>query len=164
MSELFVGMFEKSGIPYENQLEDSQLFFGETLDNGKWDLGEWAWVGSPGLSGLISIHDVWDPEAPPPDGSNYYRWGTEDSSVIDDATARFAEVRDEMNATIDNATLITLIEEAENILADELVILPLYARLVTAAVWADEISNFKHNPTQASHTWNVEYWFRTDLS
>jgi len=164
MSELFVGMFEKSGIPYENQLEDSQLFFGETLDNGKWDLGEWAWVGSPGLSGLISIHDVWDPEAPPPDGSNYYRWGTEDSSVIDDATARFAEVRDEMNATIDNATLITLIEEAENILADELVILPLYARLVTAAVWADEISNFKHNPTNASHTWNVEYWFRTDLS
>ena len=68
MSELFVGMFEASGIPYENQLEDSQLFFGETLDNGLWDLGEWAWVGSPGLAGLISIHDVFDPEAPPPDG------------------------------------------------------------------------------------------------
>jgi len=164
MSELFVGMFEKSGIPYENQLEDSQLFFGETLDNGNWDLGEWAWVGSPGLSGLISIHDVWDPEAPPPDGGNYYRWGTEDSSVIDDASARFAVIRDEMNATIDNAALVTLIEEAENIIADELVIIPLYARLVTAAVWEDEISNFKHNPTQASHTWNVEYWFRTDLS
>ncbi|KAJ8355318.1 hypothetical protein AAFF_G00069720 [Aldrovandia affinis] len=28
-----------------------------------------------------------DPEAPPPDGGNYYRWGTEDSSVIDDTTA-----------------------------------------------------------------------------
>ncbi|MGI9665990.1 MAG: ABC transporter substrate-binding protein [Acidimicrobiia bacterium] len=163
MSELFVGMFEKSGIPYENQLEDSQLFFGETLDNGKWDLGEWAWVGSPGLSGLISIHDVWDPEAPPPDGSNYYRWGTEDSSVIDDATARFAAVRDEMNATVDNAELVTLIEEAENILADNLVIFPLYARLVTAAVWEDEIGGFKHNPTNASHTWNIENWYRTDI-
>ncbi|MGI9585727.1 MAG: ABC transporter substrate-binding protein [Acidimicrobiia bacterium] len=164
MSELFVGMFEKSGIPYENQLEDSQLFFGETLDNGKWDLGEWAWVGSPGLAGLISIHDVWDPEAPPPDGGNYYRWGTEDSSVINEATAEFATIRDAMNATIDNAELIELIGQAETILADELVILPLYARLVTAAVWADEISNFKHNPTNASHTWNIEYWFRTDLS
>jgi peptide/nickel transport system substrate-binding protein len=163
MSELFVGMFDKSGIPYENSLEDSQLFFGETLDNGKWDLGEWAWVGTPGLAGLISIHDVWDPEAPPPDGGNYYRWGTEDSSVIDDATARFAVVRDEMNATIDAAELAVLIEEAENILADQLVIIPLYARLVTAAVWEDEISNFKHNPTQASHTWNLEYWYRTDL-
>lgn len=162
MSELFVGMFEKSGIPYENQLEDSQLFFGETLDNGKWDLGEWAWVGSPGLSGLVSIHDVWDPEAPPPDGGNYYRWGTEDSSVIDDATARFAEVRDAMNATIDSEELLALFNEAENILADNLVIIPLYARLVTAAVWEDEVGNFKHNPTQASHTWNVEYWYRTD--
>ncbi len=163
MSELFVGMFEASGIPYENQLEDSQLFFGETLDNGKWDLGEWAWVGSPGLSGLIGIHDVWDPEAPPPDGSNYYRWGTEDSSVSDAATARYAEVRDAMNATVDDAELTALINEAENILADNLVIIPLYARLVTAAVWEDEIGGFKHNPTQASHTWNIENWYRTDI-
>ncbi len=163
MSELFVGMFDASGIPYENQLEDSQLFFGETLDNGKWDLGEWAWVGSPGLSGLIGIHDVWDPEAPPPEGSNYYRWGTEDSSVINDATARYAEVRDAMNATVDSAELEALINEAENILADNLVIFPLYARLVTAAVWEDEIGGFKHNPTQASHTWNIENWYRTDI-
>jgi peptide/nickel transport system substrate-binding protein len=163
MSELFVGMFEASGIPYENQLEDSQLFFGETLDNGKFDLGEWAWVGSPGLSGLVGIHDVWDPEAPPPDGGNYYRWGTEDSSVIDDASMRFAEVRDAMNATVDPEELTQLIQEAENLIADDLVIIPLYARLVTAAVWEDEIGGFKHNPTQASHTWNLEYWYRTDL-
>lgn len=163
LSELFVGMFEASGIPYENQLEDSQLFFGETLDNGIWDFGEWAWVGSPGLSGLIGIHDVWDPEAPPPDGGNYYRWGTEDSSVIDENTARFAEIRDAMNATVDEEELIALIQEAEQILADQLVIIPLYARLVTAAVWEDEVGGFKHNPTQASHTWNLEYWYRTDL-
>ena len=162
MSELFVGMFEKSGIPYENQLEDSQLFFGETLDNGSWDLGEWAWSSSPGLAGLVGIHDVFDPESPPPDGQNSYRYGTEDSSVIDDASARFAEVRDEMNATVDPDELAALITEAETILADQVVMIPLYARLVFAAVWEDEIGNFKHNPTQASETWNVEYWYRTD--
>ena len=162
MSELFVGMFEKSGIPYENQLEDSQLFFGETLDNGKWDLGEWAWQGSPGLSGLVAAHDLFDPEAPPPEGSNYYRWGTEDSSVIDDATARFAEIRDAVNATVDETELAALFAEAEAILADNLVIYPLYARLSTAAVWEDEVGGFKHNPTQATDTWNLEAWFRTD--
>ncbi|NNF64314.1 MAG: hypothetical protein HKN07_08625 [Acidimicrobiia bacterium] len=162
LSELFVDMFEAVGIAYENQLEDSQLFFGETLDNGRWDLGEWAWVGSPGLSGLVSIHDVWDPEAPPPDGSNFYRWGTPDSANINDATARFAEVRDEMNATVDDAELTALVQEAEQILADEVVIIPLYARLVTAAVWGDEVGGFKHNPTQASHTWNMEEWYRVD--
>ena len=163
LSELFVDMFSAVGIDYENQLEDSQLFFGETLDNGRWDLGEWAWVGSPGLSGLVSIHDVFDPEAPPPDGSNYYRWGTEDSVIIDDNTARYAEIRDEMNASVDEAVLIPLFNEAEQILADQLVMIPLYARLVTAAVWGDEVGGFKHNPTQASHTWNMEGWYRVDL-
>jgi len=163
MSELFVDMFAAAGIPYENQLQDSQLFFGETLDNGKWDLGEWAWVGSPGLSGLIGIHDVFDPEAPPPDGANYYRYGVEaEGATPDAASARFAEVRDEMNQTVNPEELTALIHEAENILADNAVMHPLYARLVTAAVWEDEIGGFKHNPTQASHTWNIEEWYRTD--
>ncbi len=163
MSELFVGMFEASGIPYTNELQDSSLFFGETLDNGQWDLGEWAWVGSPGLSGLVGIFDVWDPESPPPDGGNYYRWGIgEEGAYTDEATARFAEVRDELNATVDPAELEALINEGENLIADNLVIIPLYARLVTAAVWADEVGNFKHNPTQAGHTWNMEFWYRTD--
>ena len=65
LSELFVDMFGAiDGLDYSNDLEDSQLFFGETLDNGTFDLGEWAWVGSPGLAGLVSIMDVWDPENP----------------------------------------------------------------------------------------------------
>jgi ABC-type transport system substrate-binding protein len=163
MSELFVGMFEAAGIPYENALEDSQLFFGETLDNGKWDFGEWAWQGSPGLSGLVAAHDLFDPEAAPPEGSNYYRWGTEDSSVIDAATQRFAEIRDAVNATVDEAELEALFAEGEAIIADNLVIMPLYARLTTAAVWEDEVGGYKHNPTQATDTWNIEDWYRTDV-
>ncbi len=163
LSELFVGMFEAVGIAYENQLEDSQLFFGETLDNGRWDLGEWAWVGTPGFAGLVSIHDVWDPEAPPPEGGNYYRWGTEDSSVIDDSTARFAEIRDLMNATVEAAELEALIAEAEQILADQVVIIPLYARLDPGAYWGDELGGVKHNPSTASIAWNMEEWYRVDL-
>jgi peptide/nickel transport system substrate-binding protein len=163
LSELFVDMFGAVGVEYENQLEDSQLFFGETLDNGRWDLGEWAWVGSPGLSGLVSIHDVWDPEAPPPDGQNSYRYGTEDSTVNDENSQRFAEVRDAMNATVDEAELTTLINEAENILADQVVIIPLYARLDPGAYWGDELGGVKHNPSQASIAWNMEEWYRVDL-
>ncbi len=163
MSELFVDMFAAAGIPYENQLEDSQLFFGETLDNGLWDFGEWAWVGSPGLSGLIGITDLWDPETPPPDGQNYYRYGVEaEGAFSDDASVRFAAARDEMNATVDPDELTALINEVENILADNAIMHPLYARLVTAAVWEDEVGGFKHNPTQAGHTWNIEDWYRTD--
>lgn len=165
LSELLVGMFEAVGITYRNELEDSQIFFGETLDNGRWDLGEWAYFGEPGIADLVKIFDVWDPQgAPTEGGTNYYRWGTEDSSIVDDSTARFGELLDEMKATVDEEALIPLINEAEKILADNVVLIPLYARLVTAAVWGDEVAGFKHNPqTGASHTWNIEDWRRLDL-
>lgn len=163
LSELFLDMFAAVGVEYENQLEDSQLFFGETLDTGNWDLGEWAWVGTPGFAALIADFDIFDPEGQPPEGSNFYRWGTPDSSVIDDNTARVAEIRDALNATLDDTVLVPLIQEAERIIADQVVIIPLYQRLVVAAVWGDEIGGFKHNPTGASHTWNIEDWYRTDL-
>ena len=163
MSELFASMFEIAEIPYDNDLEDSQLFVGETLSTGRLDLGEWAWIGSPGLSGLVASFDLFDPEAPPPVGSNYYRWGSEGSSVSDEATERFAELRDAANTTVDEAELLPMIAEAEALIADNLVIIPLYARLVTAAVWADRVGGYKHNPTQSADTWNIERWFRLDL-
>ncbi len=164
LSELFVDMFVAAGIPYRNQLEDSQLFYGETLDNGTWDTSEWAWVGYPGLRALVGVTDLWDPEAdPPPNGQNYYRYGAAvEGAYTDAATERLAAARDEMNATVDSDELTALIQEVENIFADNAVFHPLYARPVTAAVWADEIGGFKHNPTQAGFTWNVEDWYRAD--
>ena len=175
LSQLFVSMMEDAGILYEAQLEDSSLFFGETLDFGNWDLGEWAWVGTPGLAGLVSIHDVFDPEGAPPGGQNYYRWGTAEvtgeetegfnqgpSAVIDEHTARFAELRDLINSTVDEGELIPAIAEMEAILADQVVFIPLYQRLDPGAVWADEIGGYKHNPSQAGSEWNMEVWYRAD--
>jgi peptide/nickel transport system substrate-binding protein len=176
LSQLFVEMFEDVGIIYEIQLEDSSLFFGETLDFGNWDLAEWAWVGSPGFSGLVAINDIFDPGGAPPGGQNFYRWGTPavdgqdpegfnqgESAVIDEFTARFAELRDELNATVDERELVALINEAEGLIADQAVIIPLYGRLDPGAVWADELGGYKHNPSQAGDTWNVEEWYRVDL-
>ena len=163
LSELLVDMFSAVGITYENALEDSQLFFGETLDTGTWDLGEWAWRSNPGLSGSVALFNLFDPEAPPPEGLNFYRWGTPDSSVIDEHTARFAELRDEMNLSVDAEVLVPLMQEGEQLLADQMVILPLYAHAVASAVWADEVGGFKSNPTKAGNTWNMEEWYRVDL-
>jgi ABC-type transport system substrate-binding protein len=176
LSQLFVGMFEASGIGYDTALEDSSIFFGETLDFGNWDFGDWAWLGTPGYAGLVSSIDLYDPEGAPPDGSNFYRWGTPEvtgqdpvgfnqgpSSVIDENTVRFAELRDLMNTTVDVALLTEYVHEAERILADQVVIIPLYQRLDPGAVWADTVGGFKHNPSQASVTWNIENWYRVDL-
>ncbi len=173
LSQLLGPMLADGGMDYEAQLEDSSLFFGETLDFGRWDVGEWAWVGAPGLAGLVTIHDVFDPESPPPNGQNFYRWGTPavsgldppgfnqgPSSVIDTHTARFSALRDLANSTVDDAELIPYLQEMERILADQAVIVPLYQRLDPAAVWADEVGGFVHNPSQAGDTWNVAEWYR----
>ena len=68
-----------------------------------------------------------------------------------------------MNRTVDDSELSQLVAEAEEVLADQMVILPLYARLSVGAVWEDEVGGFRMNPTRASHTWNVEFWYRSDL-
>ena len=151
------------GIDFEQQLEDSSLFFGETAPNGTGDLQEWAWLGTPGLAGVVGILDIWDPENPGPDGDNWYYWGTEGSTVVDDATARFLALRDEANSTVDEDELIALIQEAEALLAEQVVIVPLYARLVVAAYWADEVGGVKHNPSQEGYTWNIGEWHRLDI-
>jgi peptide/nickel transport system substrate-binding protein len=164
LSELFLTMFEEAGIPYKADLEDSQLFFGETFVAGNWDLGEWAWLGTPGLSALVGTHDLFDAESPPPDGNNMYNWGTVGSSVEGDAApVRFAEIRDAVNATVDLDELLPLFQEAEQLIADEVVIIPLYARLSVGAAWGDEVGNFKHNPTPYGHGWNQEFWYRADV-
>jgi len=161
-ADAYAEMFAEAGIPMELELMDSQLFFGEVLDDGTWDIGQWAWVGSPGLAGLVDVHDLFDPDNPPPDGANYYRWGTRDSSVRDDHTERYAELTDAMHATVDDTELRELISQAEEILADQAVLLPLQARITLGAVWADEIGGYEFNPSQAGHTWNIERWYRTD--
>lgn len=175
IANLLEEMLEEVGIDVELELEDSSIYFGKTLDYGTWDMGLWAWVGTPGLAGLVAIHDIFDPDGPPPDGQNFYRWGTlavtgseepgfdqGPSSVIDEHTERFAEIREAMQETVDRDQILDLVRQAESILADQVVIIPIYGRLDLGAVWADEIGGYVHNPSQASDTWNIESWYRVD--
>ncbi len=182
MSLLLGEMLEAAGIAYEVRLEPAITFFGETIDFGLYDIGEWAWKNSDefaSLSSLVAVHDFWDPEAPPEPGPkilNIYRWGTPavvgidpegfnqpESSVIDESTARFGELRDRMNETVDERELIGYINEAEDILANNVVIIPLYQQLDPGAVWADEIGGYIHAPSIGGDTWNIERWYRADL-
>jgi peptide/nickel transport system substrate-binding protein len=163
LSELLAEMLGDVGIEYENSLENSQMFFSETRDAGLWDMASWAIQGPPGLSGALALFDVFDPDKAPPEGQNVFQWGSPDSSVVDENTEHYAELYDQMEQTFDPDQLAALMQQAEQILADQVVIIPLYARLVAAAAWGDEVAGFKHNPTSASDTWNIEQWYRADL-
>lgn len=59
--------------------------------------------------------------------------------------------------------LIGLINETEGILADEVRSIPLFRRLDPGAVWTDEVAVYRHHPSRAGDTWNLEEWHRIDL-
>jgi peptide/nickel transport system substrate-binding protein len=174
-------MLAEAGVAVTLELEDSALLFGETLLAGTWDVGVWGWEAGPGLAPLVRAHDLWDAEGVPPFGTNYQRWGTPavtdaepvatssgvvdlnqgESRVIDDSTARFGTLRDRMQGIVDEQALLALVADAEALLADQVVFVPLFARLWVGAVWADRVGGYVPNPLL--DTWNVEQWHRLDL-
>ena len=162
------------GIDTRLALEDSALFFGRTFDRGTWDLGIWAIGGEPGLSGAVRALAWLDPAGPPPAGRNYARWGTPAvagvsnafdqaaSTTINDNTRAYAALMEQMSATVDRAELLAAVAEAEEILADQVVLIPLAAHSHALVSWPERIAGVRHNPTRASFTWNLERWYRAD--
>ena len=53
--------FSDVGIQYEPIYLDSVIFFGETLAQGTFDIGLWAWVNDGGYANAIALADLFDP-------------------------------------------------------------------------------------------------------
>jgi len=166
-------MLDAVGIDARLTVENADLFFGTTFDLGSWDLGMWAWETAGGLSGVARTFAHWDPAGPPPIGFNYQRWGTPAvsgygpdldqaaSTVSDAATARYAAILEEMRATAERDRLVDLAAEAEEILADQVVIIPLATRGNAVAWWSDAVAGVRHHPARPA-TWNLDRWYRLD--
>jgi ABC-type transport system substrate-binding protein len=153
-----VVMLNDAGIGAELQLEDSSLFFGQTLDNGTWDVAAWKFVGSPGRTGAVAFVEMFDPDGLPFVGNNFFRWGTVDSLVTNRFTRQYAKIIDDLRETIDPAEIDRLLVRAETLLAERMVLLPLIVHEQSGAVlWADQVSGITANPAQ-SELWDVENW------
>lgn len=87
---------------------------------------------------------------------------TTTSSRDDAAVGRFRELLAAIRSTASRERVFELAGEMEQILASEAVIIPVWSRLNLGAVRADVIAGFVHNPSSASHTWNIESWYRVD--
>lgn len=175
IGRLIAGMLTEAGIEATVDLWDAAIFFGPThMDAGAWDLAGWAWIAAPGPAGVLGTLSLYDPDLPPPqaNAANYSRWGTpavsgevfpynQGPSLVRDAyTTRYAEILDEMRATADHDRFAALAREAENILADQVVIIPLMARAMVSAVWGDEIAGYGYSTWL--DTWDIETWRRAD--
>jgi len=166
-------MLDAIGIDARLAVEDVDLFFGPTFLRGTWDVGMWAWDMPGGLSGILHTLSYWDPAGPPPIGVNYQRWGTpavsdqgpdfdqSASRVSDAATARYAAILEEMRSTVDRDRLAALATEAEDILAEQVVIIPLATRGKGAAWWSGMLGGVRNHPSRPA-TWNAERWYRPE--
>lgn len=166
-------MLDSVGFDARLAVEEADQFFGTTFNVGDWDLGLWAWETTGGLSGVVRTLAYWDPAGPPPVGLNYQRWGTlamsgygpefdqAASTLSNAATRRFAAILEEMRATVDRDRLLELAVEAEEILADQVVIIPLATRGTGVAWWGDAVAGVRHHPSRPP-TWSLERWYRID--
>ncbi len=153
-------MLRRAGIGAELQLEESSLFFGATLDDGSWDAGLWSLPGGVGTAAAARVVELYDPDGLPFVGTNVFRWGTIDSTVQDAATQEYRRVLDQMRSSVDPAEADRYLLEAEQILADAMVLLPIAAAgRVGIAWWDDEVVGPAIHP-QAGVLWNVEEWQR----
>jgi ABC-type transport system substrate-binding protein len=148
---------------------------------GGYDVAQVTFGASPDLSVFLDSHGWWTPQgSPTPEGGwNYFRWGTagvegveddpstEDfdeaacynsgpSAVIDEHTERMAELIDEMMRTFDQAALRLLILEVEEILADQVVFIPLYS-LPQRSMWNTALGGYR------GHLSSSALWYRADL-
>jgi len=105
---------------------DQDPDFFSRIGVGDFEAGEWAWVHYPMDDNLRSVHTLFDPEERWM--GNFYRWGTPDSLVIDADTVRYAELVQLIQDEGDPGQLATYVAEAEALLADNLVFIPLYVR------------------------------------
>jgi ABC-type transport system substrate-binding protein len=155
-----VRMLDEAGIGAELQLEDESVLFGTTLDNGSWDVGVWSFAGGAGLGDAAALLSIFDPEGLPYVGDNFFRWGTIDSLVDDGATARYAGLVDRIATETDPAELRRLVVEAEALLAEEVVLIPLvHRRMDAVAWWPDRIEGPIVHPRRPI-TWNMDAWIR----
>lgn len=120
----------------------------------------YAW-GTDALEGIVD--DPWPPFIPPsPDCDESEEYNQGPSSVRDEFTERYAEVFEELQETLDTERQLQLIYELERIIADRVVIIPLYAR-PTGYFINDEIvggAGKAYGP--AENYWNLEQWYLKD--
>ena len=155
--------FTAAGVMYEPGCLDSSVFFGDTIVEGTYDIGMWAWVSDGGYASQLWMLELFDPRSVPPeegffDGGNYGRWGS--GGTANSSTDRFSEIVDEAKATLDPVAFFDLVREAEAILATELPIIPLSSRGSGLATWPDAVTGVTANGSRSDFTWNIELWQR----
>ncbi|MGH2739380.1 MAG: ABC transporter family substrate-binding protein [Actinomycetota bacterium] len=140
--EVIQQQLEAVGIKVNADFGDAATVFGDRLITGKYDIFEFAWVGSPDPAGGNTIWTC--------DGDLNYRDYCNE------------EVTDLINATdeaVDPAERAQLYNQADALMAQDVTVVPLYQK-PTFFAWYTDIVGPKDNATQWGPLWNAGEWAR----
>jgi peptide/nickel transport system substrate-binding protein len=142
--ELFQAQMKAIGIKINIQNYDANTFFGTNLPNGTYQIGEFAWVTTPFLSGNQSIYCSY---TNPACGQN---WTHSASAAVDKDLASGSSAP---SATAE----INDYNKADAILWQDMVTLPLYQKPQFWA-WSNNLKGVLPNTSSVGVTWNAEDW------
>jgi peptide/nickel transport system substrate-binding protein len=140
--------FKHNGIKMEIALELPAVFFGQSTIGGKYDLAEWAWSSDvdPTQTGLFACDQI--PSSKNKfEGSNYYQW----------CNAKATAALHEADRSPDTATRAAQLKIAQEVLAQEVPLLPLYQRPDTVA-YSNRLHGIRNNPL-GGQLWNPYDWW-----
>lgn len=147
--EIIQSQLKEIGVEAKPKLQDAATAFGTTLIAGPdkaWGLFNFAWVGSPDPQGGNTIWMCGG-------GQNYNSYCNEEVTSLIEQT----------NTTIDAAERADLYNQADELMAADVPIVPLYQK-PTFFGWRDAVIGPKDNATQWGPTWNIEEWALTEAA
>ncbi|MFP4635256.1 MAG: ABC transporter family substrate-binding protein [Nitriliruptoraceae bacterium] len=118
-----------------------------------YDIALFAWVGSPNPQGNANIYgcDDWDADEPTPRAQNWHVFCDEE----------LTELMDEANATIDPEENARLWNEAAEIMAENVPVLPLFQQPQLLA-YENTLTGPQLNATNQTQFWNSQEWAYTE--
>jgi peptide/nickel transport system substrate-binding protein len=143
--ELFQAQMKAVGIKINIQNYDASTFFGTNLPNGTYQIGEFAWVTTPFVSGNQSIYCSYTNATQC--GEN---WTHSANSQVDQLMAEGSAAPSESQEATDY-------NKADAILWQNMVTLPLYQKPQFFA-WSNTLKGVVPNTSSTGVTWNAEDW------
>ncbi|HUY30972.1 MAG TPA: ABC transporter family substrate-binding protein [Acidimicrobiales bacterium] len=143
--QLFQAQMQQIGIKIIPVFKDAATFFGTDLPSGQFDIGEFAWVSTPFLSGNQSIYCSYTLGSQC--GSNWNHF----------ANASVTELMQAGSTATHPAAEIADYNKADALLWKNMVTLPLYQKPQYFA-WTNKLHNVLPNPSSVGVTWNLFDW------
>jgi peptide/nickel transport system substrate-binding protein len=143
--ELFQAQMKAIGIKINIQNYDAQTFFGTNLVQGTYQIGEFAWVPTPFVSGNQSIYCSYTNASKC--GQNWIHYA---NPQVDSLMATGSAAPSASQETTDY-------NKADAILWHDMATLPLYQKPQFWA-WSNNLKNVLPNTASVGITWNAENW------